>query len=89
MEKENHIITPERAAELLGSTPQTVRLQMANGNLPIGFVFPGKKRNRYIITKEKFKEVTGIDAEGSTHEKENEEENQEFCTEDNNIREFL
>lgn len=57
-----HIITPEKAAELLGSTPQTIRLQMLNGNLPIGIVFPGKKRNRYIITKEKFKEVTGIDA---------------------------
>lgn len=57
----NHIISPELAAKLLGSTPQTIRLQMANGNLPIGVVFPGKKRNRYIITKEKFKEVTGIE----------------------------
>lgn len=56
-----HIISPEMAACLLGSTPQTIRMQMAEGNLPIGIVLPGKKRNRYIITKEKFKEVTGIE----------------------------
>lgn len=59
---ESHIISPERAAELLGTTTQTIRLQMRNGNLPIGFVFPGRQRNQYIITKEKFKEATGIDA---------------------------
>ena len=59
--KSRHVMTPEQAAELLGSTPQTIRVQMANGNLPIGMVFPGKKRNQYIITREKFKEVTGIE----------------------------
>lgn len=56
-----HTITPEQAAELLGTTVQTIRVNMANGNLPIGFVFKNKKRNQYIITKEKFREVTGID----------------------------
>ncbi len=60
--EDSHIITPERAAELLRTTPQTIRLRMKDGSLPIGIVFPGKRRSQYIITKEKFKEVTGIEA---------------------------
>lgn len=59
---DQHIISPERAAELLGTTSQTVRLRMRDGSLPIGVVFQGKRRCQYIITKEKFKEVTGIEA---------------------------
>lgn len=59
----SHTITADQAAKLLGSTPQTIRLQMEQGNLPIGVVLKGKMRNRYIITKEKFKEVTGIEVE--------------------------
>ena len=56
-----HILTPEQAAELLGTTTHTVRVAMAKGILPIVIVIPGKRRSRYIITKEKFREVTGIE----------------------------
>lgn len=60
MNKE-HVMTPAEAAELLGSTPQTIRVAMEQGALPIGIVIQGKVRNRYIITKEKFTQVTGIE----------------------------
>lgn len=57
----SHVISPDVAARLLGSTPQTIRVRMLDGTLPIGIVLKGKTRNKYIITKEKFKEVTGIE----------------------------
>ena len=56
-----HTISPEKAAELLGTSPQTIRKGMENGDIDIGMVIKGRKRNRYIITVEKFKKVTGIE----------------------------
>ena len=56
----NHRVSIARAAELLGIDRQTVRRRMEDKSLNIGFVLPGKKRNTYVITVEKFEELTGI-----------------------------
>ena len=56
-----HTISPEEAAKILGTSAMTIRRGMEEGSLDFGVVIRGKKRNRYIITVEKFKQATGIE----------------------------
>lgn len=63
LQKKRHTISPEEAAKLLGTSPMTIRRGMEEGSLDIGVVIRGKKRNRYIITVEKFYAATGIQVE--------------------------
>lgn len=53
-------ITVAMAAELLGLSPQAVRVNMRSGQLPIGRALPGfGSRFIYIITPEKLRDEAG------------------------------
>ena len=57
----DNYLSPERAAELMGASPQFVRIGLRQGELPFGWaVKMGEKSYRYYISKPKFEECTGI-----------------------------
>ncbi len=57
----NNNMTVTEAAELMGVSPQFVRVGLQKGVLPFGYaVQVSSKRYTYFISKQKFKEYTGI-----------------------------
>lgn len=62
MIKNNMTVT--EAAALMGVSPQFVRVGLQKGVLPFGYaVQVSSKRYTYFISKQKFKEYTGISEE--------------------------
>jgi excisionase family DNA binding protein len=62
MIKNNMTVT--EAAELMGVSPQFIRVGLQKGVLPFGYaVQVSSKRYTYFISKQKFKEYTGISEE--------------------------
>lgn len=60
--KYTNTLSVEKAAELLNSTPQTIRMGIKEGRLPIGFaVGTSGKSTRYIIPRALFTQITGIE----------------------------
>lgn len=58
-------ITVNQAAQMLCLSPQAVRVHMADGTLPIGFVI-GKKRKTYTVFQEKVQEmIKGVNENGN------------------------
>lgn len=53
-------ISVAMAAELLDASEQFVRQGILDGTLPIGFAVKMSDEYTYLITKQKFEEVTGI-----------------------------
>lgn len=47
------------AARIIGVLPQYLHQEMAAGNMDIGFVVKGKKRNNYIILRAKLEKFIG------------------------------
>ena len=58
-EKENRI-SVEHAAQLLGASPQFVRIGLHQGILKFGMAVKMSRQWTYVITKQKFEETTGI-----------------------------
>lgn len=57
----NNNMTVTEAAELMGVSPQFVRVGLQKGVLPFGYaVKMSKSRYAYFISKQKFSESTGI-----------------------------
>lgn len=58
--KDNNL-TVEEAADLMGVSRQFIRVGLQKGVLPFGYaVQVSSKRYTYFISKQKFKEYTGI-----------------------------
>lgn len=58
--KDNNL-TIEEAADLMGVSRQFIRVGLQKGVLPFGYaVQVSSKRYTYFISKQKFKEYTGI-----------------------------
>ena len=58
-----HRIKVTQAAELMGVSPQFVRIGLQQGQLPIGYAVKVKTKWTYYISPKKFEEVTGIKIE--------------------------
>lgn len=56
-------LTVEQAASLLGASEQFIRIGLQQGTLKFGMAVKMSNRWTYVITKQKFEEVTGIKAE--------------------------
>lgn len=60
MANENSL-TVQEAANLMGKSPDFIRVGLQRNILPFGYaVKTGKERWSYFISREKFREVTGI-----------------------------
>ena len=59
MKNENRI-SVTKAAELLGASEQFVRIGLRNGTLKFGMAVKMSGQWTYVITKQKFEEITGI-----------------------------
>ena len=60
MANENSL-TVQEAANLMGMSPDFIRVGLQRNILPFGYaVKTGKERWSYFISREKFREVTGI-----------------------------
>lgn len=55
-----HTLKVQKVAELLDTTPQTIRVMMDKEMVKYGYVVKGRQRNKYIIIKELFEKETGI-----------------------------
>lgn len=53
-------ISVERAAKLLGASPQFIRIGLQQGMLDFGMAVKMLRNWTYVITKQKFEEKTGI-----------------------------
>lgn len=53
-------ISVERAAKLLGASPQFIRIGLQQGMLDFGMAVKMSRNWTYVITKQKFEEKTGI-----------------------------
>ncbi len=51
------------ASVMLGLHPDTLRIMMTTGELPIGRVVKGKRRNTYLIYKNLLEKELGREAE--------------------------
>lgn len=61
-----------KAAELMGVSPQFIRVGLQRGALPFGYaVKVSDRRYTYFISKQKFTEHTGITVEEKKNEKGN------------------
>jgi hypothetical protein len=61
-----------KAAELMGVSPQFIRVGLQRGALPFGYaVKVSDRRYTYFISKQKFTEHTGITVEENKNEKDN------------------
>jgi hypothetical protein len=61
-----------KAAELMGVSPQFIRVGLQRGALPFGYaVKVSDGRYTYFISKQKFTEHTGITVEEKKNEKDN------------------
>ncbi len=60
---EKNRITVEHAARLLDASPQFIRIGLQQGVLKFGMAVKTSRHWTYVITKQKFKEVTGIEVE--------------------------
>lgn len=56
-------ISVEHAAELLGASPQFIRIGLQQGMLKFGMAVKMSRQWTYVITKQKFEEATGIKVE--------------------------
>ena len=56
-------ISVEHAAELLGVSPQFIRIGLQQGILKFGMAVKMSRQWTYVITKQKFEEATGIKVE--------------------------
>ncbi len=57
-------VSVQRAAELMGVTPLTIRVGIANGELPIGVaIHTGKLRTNYHISPAKLADYLGLTVE--------------------------
>lgn len=56
-------ISVEHAAELLGASPQFIRIGLQQGILKFGMAVKMSRQWTYVITKQKFEEATGIKVE--------------------------
>ncbi len=56
-------LTVEQAASLLGASEQFIRIGLQQGTLKFGMAVKMSNRWTYVITKQKFEEVTGIKVE--------------------------
>ena len=56
-------ISQEHAAELLGASPQFIRIGLQQGILKFGMAVKMSRQWTYVITKQKFEEATGIKVE--------------------------
>ena len=56
-------ISIEHAAELLGASPQFIRIGLQQGILKFGMAVKMSRQWTYVITKQKFEEATGIKVE--------------------------
>ncbi len=59
MQNENRL-TVHQAAKLLGASDQFVRIGIREGQLKFGVAVKTSNQWTYLITKQKFEEVTGI-----------------------------
>ncbi len=59
----NNRLSVAKAASLLGASEQYVRIGLQNKDLEFGTAVKMSSHYTYVITKQKFKEVTGIDVE--------------------------
>jgi hypothetical protein len=60
-----HSLSVGKAAELMGVTPQFIRIGLQNKQLPFGYaVQMSRNRFTYFISKSKFTEYTGIEVPG-------------------------
>ena len=58
-------MTLKEAAALMGKSVEFIRIGLQRNTLPFGYaVQMGKKRYCYFISREKFREATGIDCTG-------------------------
>ena len=53
----------ETAAKLLEASPQFIRIGLQQGTLKFGMAVKTSRHWTYVITKQKFEEVTGIKVE--------------------------
>lgn len=53
-------LSVEEAADMLGASPQFVRVGLQQGVLKFGFALKMSSVWTYVITKQKFEEETGI-----------------------------
>lgn len=54
-------LTVQEAARLMGKSEMFIRIGLQRNNLPFGYaVKTGKERWSYYISREKFREATGI-----------------------------
>lgn len=58
--REKNRLSVERAAELLGASEQFIRIGLQQKTLPFGMAVKMSGRWTYVITKQKFEEITGI-----------------------------
>ena len=58
--REKNRLSVERAAELLGASEQFIRVGLQKRELPFGMAVKMSGKWTYVITKQKFEEVTGI-----------------------------
>lgn len=58
--REKNRLSVERAAELLGASEQFIRIGLQQKTLPFGMAVRMSGRWTYVITKQKFEEITGI-----------------------------
>lgn len=58
-QKENRM-TVQQAADLMGVSPQFVRVGLQRGRLPFGYAVKNKTKWWYFISPQKFTEATGI-----------------------------
>ena len=58
--KDKNRISVSKAAELLGASEQFIRLGLQQGTLKFGMAVKMSSQWTYVITKQKFEEVTGI-----------------------------
>lgn len=56
-------LSVKKAAHLLGASEQFIRIGLQNKDLEYGSAVKMSGRWTYVITKQKFKEITGIDVE--------------------------
>lgn len=56
-------LTVEQAASLLGASEQFIRIGLQQGTLKFGMAVKMSNRWTYVITKQKFEEITGIKVE--------------------------
>lgn len=54
-------LTVKEASKLLGVAPDYLRWGIRSGEIPVGMAVKKKSQFKYIITKSKFSDVTGIE----------------------------